>query len=132
MDMDVKRDESEKPSILIVEDDPHIIYILNFLLVREGFAVVAAADGNLAVSTIDSIDVPALVLLDVMLPYRDGFEIVRHIRAKPAWADVPVIMLTGKSQERDIVKALEAGANDYIRKPFQPAELVARLRRFLK
>lgn len=130
--MDATSAQPTKPGVLVVEDDPHISYILNFLLEREGFSVVAAADGNLAIETIDTIPTPALVLLDVMLPYRDGFEIVRHIRSKPAWATVPVVMLTGKSQERDVVKALEAGADDYVRKPFQPAELVARLRRFLK
>jgi len=130
--MDLSSAQPAKHNVLVVEDDPHISYILNFMLKREGFSVVAAADGNLAMSTIDSILAPNLVLLDVMLPYRDGFEIVRHIRSKPAWATVPVVMLTGKSQEQDIVKALEAGANDYVRKPFQPAELIARLRRLLK
>ena len=76
--------------------------------------------------------VPAVALLDVMLPFVDGFELVRCLRAQAGWADVPVVMLTAKTQESDIVRALDAGANDYILKPFQPAELLARLRRFSK
>jgi DNA-binding response OmpR family regulator len=75
---------------------------------------------------------PDLVLLDVMLPYVDGFEIVGLIRAQPEWRDTPVIMLTAKNTERDTVRALDAGANDFVIKPFQPQELLARLRRFLK
>ena len=75
---------------------------------------------------------PDLVLLDVMLPYVDGFEIVGLIRAQAGWEAVPVLMLTAKNTERDTVRALDAGANDFIIKPFQPQELLARLRRFLK
>ncbi|MNL83724.1 Phosphate regulon transcriptional regulatory protein PhoB [compost metagenome] len=67
-----------------------------------------------------------------MLPYADGFQLVSQIRAKPNWESVPIVMLTAKSQEKDIVRALDAGANDYVLKPFQPQELMARLRRFLK
>ncbi|MNT82340.1 Phosphate regulon transcriptional regulatory protein PhoB [compost metagenome] len=73
-----------------------------------------------------------MILLDVMLPYADGFQLVSQIRAKANWAEVPIVMLTAKSQEQDIVRALDAGANDYVLKPFQPQELMARLRRFLK
>jgi DNA-binding response OmpR family regulator len=69
------------------------------------------------------------VLLDVMLPFLDGFALVALLRAQPAWKNVPVIMLTAKTQEKDIVRALDEGANDYIVKPFQPAELLARIKR---
>ena len=67
-----------------------------------------------------------------MLPYLDGFALIKLIRNKPEWSDVPIIMLTSKSQERNIVRALEAGANDYVVKPFRPEELVARVRRFVR
>jgi len=70
-----------------------------------------------------------LVLLDVMLPYVDGFELLRKIRAQVTWSKVPIIMLTAKSQEQTIVRALDQGANDYIVKPFRPGELLARIRR---
>lgn len=75
--------------------------------------------------------VPVLILLDVMLPYIDGFELVRLIRARADWDAVPIVMLTAKSTGPDIVRALDEGANDYVIKPFQPTELLTRLRRFL-
>jgi DNA-binding response OmpR family regulator len=72
---------------------------------------------------------PALILLDVMLPYLDGFELIRKIRRRESWSHVPIIMLTAKSQEQNIVRALDDGANDYVVKPFRPRELMARIRR---
>jgi two-component system, OmpR family, alkaline phosphatase synthesis response regulator PhoP len=71
-------------------------------------------------------------MLDVMLPYIDGFQLIAHIRAKPEWRDSPILMLTAKSQEGEIVRALDAGANDYLVKPFQPNELKARIRRLVR
>ncbi len=120
-------------TVLIIEDDEHIGGLLKFLLERHGFDTRMAADGRAATALIDSAEtMPALILLDVMLPYHDGFELIAQIRAKAGWQSVPVIMLTAKSMERDIVRAFDAGANDYIVKPFQPTELLARLRRFMK
>lgn len=123
---------SKRPSVLIVEDDQEIAYLLKFMLEREGLEVSHAADGREAIALIDKIKPPNLVLLDVMLPYHDGFQLISYIRKKTAWGEVPIVMLTAKSQEGDIARALKAGANDYIVKPFQPVELLARLRRFLK
>jgi DNA-binding response OmpR family regulator len=123
---------SENPAVLVVEDDEHINYLLDFILAREGFTIHAAKDGKQAMELVDTITPPQLALLDVMLPYADGFQILAHIRAKPEWKDVPILMLTSKSQEKDIVRALEGGAADYVLKPFQPLELMARLRRFIK
>lgn len=120
-----------KPVVVVVEDDESIGFLLNFMLSREGFEVVMATDGRQAKAVIDEISPPSLVLLDLMLPYADGYELNAYIRAKPEWRDVPVIMLTGRSQERDIVRALDAGVTDYIVKPFQPVELMARVRRHL-
>ena len=122
----------EKPVVVVVEDDESIGFLLNFMLSREGFEVVMATDGRQAKAVIDEISPPSLVLLDLMLPYADGYELNAHIRARREWRDVPVIMLTGRSQERDIVRALEAGVTDYIIKPFQPVELMARVRRHLR
>lgn len=123
--------DTQQQTVLVVEDDEQIAYLLQFMLGREGFNVIVAADGEQAVNHIESISPPSLVLLDVMLPYLDGFELIERIRGKAEWRNVPVIMLTAKSRERDIVHALQAGANDYIVKPFQPGELIARLRRFM-
>jgi DNA-binding response OmpR family regulator len=123
---------SAQPSVLVVEDDVHIAHVLSFMLERQGYRVTHVADGRAAVEHVVSQPAPDLVLLDVMLPYVDGFEIVGLIRAQAGWASVPVIMLTAKNTEKDTVRALDAGANDFIIKPFQPQELLARLRRFLK
>ena len=79
---------------------------------------------------VDSMAPPRLVLLDLLLPYISGFELITQIRSMPSWSDVPIIVLTSLSQEGSVVRALDAGANDYIVKPFRPDELVARVRRF--
>ena len=118
-------------SILVVEDDSNITSLLEFMFEREGHAVTLLADGEVAYRHIISKPAPDLVLLDSMLPYRDGLRLLGVLRAQPGWASVPVVMLTARSLERDIVTALDAGANDYVIKPFQPHELLARARRLL-
>jgi DNA-binding response OmpR family regulator len=123
---------SAQPTVLVVEDDVHIAHVLSFMLERQGYRVTHLADGRAASTHVLANPAPDLVLLDVMLPYVDGFELVGLIRAQPAWQDTPVIMLTAKNTERDTVRALEAGASDFVIKPFQPQELLARLRRYLK
>lgn len=122
---------TQKPprSALVVEDDEHISHLLQFMLKRDGFVVSVARDGRQAKDFIETSTPPDIVLLDVMLPFFDGFSLVAILRTQPGWKNTPVIMLTAKTQERDIVRALDAGANDYILKPFQPAELLARVRR---
>ena len=117
---------------LVVEDDDQIGYLLQFILEREGYAVHLATDGHLAREFINTAPVPALVTLDVMLPHVSGIELLAAIRAKDEWKDVPVLMLTAKAQEKDIVYALENGASDYIVKPFKPDELRVRVRRLAK
>jgi DNA-binding response OmpR family regulator len=121
-----------KPTVLVVEDDVHIAQVLTFMLERQGYRVVYAGDGRAAVQHIVSSPVPDLILLDVMLPFVDGFEVLGLIRAREGWETVPVLMLTAKNGEQDTVRALDAGASDFIIKPFQPLELLARLRRYLE
>lgn len=118
-------------AILVIEDDSNIASLLEFMLEREGHAVTVLADGELAYQHIVAHPPPALVLLDSMLPYRDGLALLIAMRAQAAWGTVPVVMLTARSLERDIVTALDAGASDYIIKPFQPHELLARVRRLV-
>jgi len=127
-------EHASAPQVLVVEDDDHIAQVLRFMLERQGYHVVHLADGRAAGDHIGNAanEPPGLVLLDVMLPYVDGFELVRLIRERADWAGVPVLMLTAKNTERDTVRALDAGANDFVIKPFQPNELLARVRRFLK
>lgn len=116
----------------VVEDDEQIAQLIKFIVEREGFSVVAASDGRAALQLIETAPAPAIAILDVMLPFFDGFHLVGEIRDNEQWKNCPIIMLTAKTQEKDIVRALDAGANDYIAKPFQPEELRARIRRLVK
>jgi two-component system, OmpR family, alkaline phosphatase synthesis response regulator PhoP len=122
-------DENPTLRLLIVEDDVHMAYLLGYLAEKECFAVEHVADGRQAVERIDRGDAVDLVLLDVMLPYTDGFELLARLRGHAAWQKVPVIILTSRTREHDAVRALGLGADDYLTKPFSPAELVARIRR---
>ena len=123
---------AEKQTLFLAEDEEGTAILLKFLLARGGHTVVHAADGQQAQAMIDQMPPPALVLLDIMLPYLNGLQLLAHIRQKADWQHVPIIMLTADSNERDIEQALAAGANDYIVKPFNPRELTARLQRFLR
>ena len=116
---------------LVVEDDPDIGKLLQWVLQREGFEVMLIADGRRAAEHVAAGEPSRLVLLDVMLPQVSGYDLLAAVRAHDAWKGVPVIMLSAKSQEHDIVRALDTGANDYMVKPFQPAELRARIRRLV-
>lgn len=117
---------------MVVEDDDQIAYLLRFILEREGFKVELAGDGRIAQQLLERIAPPSLVMLDVMLPYVDGYQLLSMVRARPGWERVPVLMLTAKSQEKDIVRALDSGAADYLVKPFKPDELRARIKRLVK
>jgi DNA-binding response OmpR family regulator len=124
--------ESNAPQrLLIVEDDPHMAYLLGYLAEKERFVVETVNDGRKAVERIESGPPADLVLLDVMLPYTDGFELLAKLRADGKWQQVPVIILTSRTREHDAVRAMGMGADDYLTKPFSPAELVARIRRRL-
>jgi DNA-binding response OmpR family regulator len=118
-------------SVLVIEDDLHIAYLLGYLAEKEGFVVERAPDGRSASERL-KLPPPDLVLLDVMLPYTDGFELLASMRASPGWKDVPVIVLTSRTHEEDAARALALGADDYLTKPFSPVELVARMRRRLR
>jgi DNA-binding response OmpR family regulator len=124
-------DSSARQRLLIVEDDVHMAYLLGYLAEKERYDVETIADGRAAVERITNGPASDLVLLDVMLPYLDGFELLEKLRANPAWKQVPVIILTSRTREHDAVRALGLGADDYLTKPFSPAELVARIRRRL-
>ncbi len=116
--------------IVVVEDEADIRRMLEFYLESEGFEVEGIATGGDAMERLDG-DPPDALLLDVMLPHHDGIEILGVLRENPAWKEVPVLMLTAKSGEQDVVRAFDAGADDYVVKPFQLDSLVARLNRLL-
>lgn len=115
---------------MIVEDDEVTLDFLSYLFTREGFTVDIARDGKQALDRIAIQEPPDFVLLDLMVPYSNGFEILRAIRGRPEWRNVHTLVLSGKSLEKDIVRAFDTGASDYLTKPFKPDELLARLRRF--
>ncbi|MEK6719580.1 MAG: response regulator transcription factor [Chloroflexota bacterium] len=115
-------------TILIVDDERHIVDLLRLYLEKEGYAVVAAADGEEALVLHARHD-PSLVILDLMLPKVDGFEVCRELRRR---GDTPIIMLTARSDDVDAVVGLELGADDYVTKPFNPRALVARVRAVLR
>lgn len=116
--------------VLVVEDEPNILDSLNFLMKQAGFDVRLARDGDAAMRMIES-EVPDVVLLDIMLPRRDGFEVCRAIRANPHWKHVHIVMLTAKGRELDRRKGLQLGADEYITKPFSNREIVERVHRIL-
>lgn len=119
---------SEKQRILLVDDDPNISHLVRLYLEKEGFAVSEAARGDTALEAFHK-ELPALVLLDVMLPGLDGLQVLKEIRKT---SKVPVIMLTAKDETFDKVLGLELGADDYITKPFETKELVARVKAVLR
>ena len=114
-------------TVLIVEDEPAIVRALSFLLSRANFDVRVARDGEEALEAIEE-DCPTLVLLDVMLPKRNGLEVCEIIRANPAWNDLRIIMLTAKGREVEREKGMALGADDYVTKPFSTRELVERVK----
>lgn len=120
----------ESGDILVVDDEASVVEVVSLYLQREGFQVRSAANGTDALIAIQAAP-PALVILDVMLPSIDGLTLIRRMRENPA-LDVPVIMLTARTQETDRIYGLELGADDYVTKPFSPAELVSRVKAVLR
>ena len=116
--------------ILVVDDEPNIVLSLEFLMKQAGFQVRTAADGEAALAAIAA-DLPDLVLLDVMMPRKNGYEVCQAIRANPDWKAVRIIMLTAKGREVEREKGLALGADDYITKPFSTQEVVERVRELL-
>ena len=116
--------------ILIADDEQNIVISLEFLMKREGFEVLVANDGEEASRRIRS-DCPDLVLLDVMMPKKSGFEVCQEIKADPATAGVRILMLTAKGRDTEVAKGLALGADAYMTKPFSTKELVEKVRQLL-
>ncbi|MFN0207787.1 MAG: response regulator [Planctomycetota bacterium] len=116
---------------VVVEDERDVADLIRHTLEREGYQVKHFADGALAFASIER-DPPDVVVLDLMLPSIDGFEVCKRIRANPRTAQIPILMLTARSEDIDQVAGLEVGADDYITKPFSPRVLVARVRSILR
>jgi type II secretory ATPase GspE/PulE/Tfp pilus assembly ATPase PilB-like protein len=122
---------NSKKTVLLVEDEEPLRRVLRDLLEREGFTVVEAADGVQALDEVDR-SAPDVLVLDLNLPRLDGYGVLSHLRARPATARLPVIVLTAKGDEENEVRVFETGANDFLTKPFRPRALSARLRALLK
>ena len=116
--------------VLVVDDEPNIVMSLRFLMEREGFLVEVAASGQAAVAARD-MEPADLVLLDVMMPELDGFEVCQRIRANPAWRDTKIVMLTAKGRDVERDKGMALGADAYVTKPFSTRDLVAQVKQML-
>ena len=116
--------------ILIADDEPNIVISLEYLLQREGYTVLVARDGQEALDTIAR-EQPALVLLDVMMPHKTGFEVRQAVRADEALQGTKILMLTAKGRETDVAKGMALGANAYMTKPFSTRELVQKVAELL-
>jgi two-component system phosphate regulon response regulator PhoB len=122
---------TQPPLVLVVEDEAALVTLLRYNLEREGFRVAEARDGEEAMLQIAE-QMPDLVILDWMLPLMSGIEVCRQLRRLPETRRLPIVMLTARGEEGDKLRGLDAGADDYITKPFSPSELIARLRAVLR
>lgn len=116
--------------VLIVDDEPNIVISLEFLMKKEGFEIAVANDGEEALAKVASFQ-PHLILLDVMMPKKSGFEVCEALRADPAQGALKIVMLTAKGRETEVAKGLAIGADAYMTKPFSTKELVAQVKSLL-
>ena len=116
--------------VLIVDDAPNIVLSLEFLVKKEGYDVYSVSNGEEAMKAIRE-RIPDLILLDVMMPRKDGYEVCQELRANPAWKDIKIIMLTAKGRDVEREKGLALGADDYVTKPFATRELVDKIKGLL-
>jgi DNA-binding response OmpR family regulator len=123
-------EEPDAPLILVADDDPDIQALVRYRLERCGYRVVTANDGEEAVHVARAMR-PVLVVLDVMMPRVDGLQATRQLRADAETSAIPIVLLTARAQDTDVGRGFEAGADDYIRKPFSPQELSARVHAIL-
>ena len=119
------------PKVLIVDDEPGIVVSLQFLMHQCGFEVITASSGEEAIEAILKFH-PDLILLDVMLPGIDGYEVCEIVRLDPKWRDVKIIFLSAKGKEEDIARGMVLGADDYITKPYANREVIEKIRSVLK
>ena len=122
--------EGDRPVVLVADDDDDIRDLVAFRLDRAGYEVLRAGDGQQALDLAKE-HVPDLAVLDVMMPKLTGYDVTRELRAHPPTSRIPVILLTARVQEADVARGFEAGADDYVKKPFSPQELKARVQAVL-
>lgn len=125
-----QKGDAARPVVLAADDDKDILELITFRLERSGYTVLQAHDGEEALRLAQTAK-PSLAVLDVMMPKIDGFELTRRLRADAATSRMPIILLTARGQDADVQQGFDAGADDYIRKPFSPQELRARVQAIL-
>jgi two-component system, OmpR family, alkaline phosphatase synthesis response regulator PhoP len=118
------------PKVLAVDDQVHIVRLIQVNLERNGYQVVTAYDGEQALEKVKE-ENPDLIVCDVMMPRKDGFEVLREVKADPTTRDIPFIMLTAKAQDADVFRGWSSGVDAYLTKPFNPQELLAFVKRVL-
>ena len=122
---------SEQRDVMIVDDDPHVVKSLSFVLNKEGFNIRITSDGEEALAKIRE-SKPSLMLLDVMMPKKNGYEVCQEVKGDPDLSDIYIIMLTAKGQESDRDEGLSMGADEFMTKPFSPMKIVERVREILE
>ena len=122
---------SEQRDVMIVDDDPHVVKSLSFVLNKEGFNIRITSDGEEALAKIRE-SKPSLMLLDVMMPKKNGYEVCQEVKGDPDLSDIYIIMLTAKGQEADRDEGLNMGADEFMTKPFSPMKIVERVREILE
>lgn len=126
--MDIEK--RKQKIVILAEDDRTIARLIIFKLEKEGFKIIHFLNGESVVDTVSKI-LPDIVILDIMMPIQDGISILKEIKINPKIKHIPVVILSAKGQEKDIIKGMEIGASDYISKPFSPSELIVRIKRIL-
>lgn len=116
--------------VLIADDEPNIVTSLEYLMTKSGYEVAVARNGDEALALVESF-MPDLVLLDVMMPRRSGYEVCQKMRERPEWRDIRIVMLSAKGREAEVSKGLSLGADAYVTKPFSNRELIARVAELL-
>ncbi len=116
--------------VLIVDDEPNIVLSLEFLMKKEAYEVLSVSNGDEAMQAIAE-KIPDLILLDVMMPRKDGYEVCQELRSNPSWKDIKIIMLTAKGRDVEREKGMALGADDYVTKPFATQELVEKVKTLL-
>lgn len=117
-------------TIVIADDEPHVLRSLEFILKKQGYRVVTAINGEQALERVREND-PDLVFLDIQMPKMDGNSVLRHLRDDPKYQDLYIVMITAKGQEADRLNSLESGANEYVTKPYSPRKLIGRVKEIL-
>lgn len=128
----MEREPTDTATALVIEDNEHTSYLLSFMLERAGFHVDVVDNGRDAEQWIEDAPAAGIVLLDLMLPHVDGFQLLIRMRESPEWREVPIVVVSARTAEADVVRALDLGADDYVTKPFRPQELLARIRRLTR